>query len=201
MSYARNGSTRIHYRTEGDGPPLVMHVGFTGTLHDWYALGFVDALKSRYRLILLDPRGHGDSGKPHDPDAHGWEDFVSDVVAVLDDAGVEQADILGYSLGGMIGYALAAQAPARMGRMIMGGASPVVIPPNREDAMMPVLLGGPAALIAVRRKRVTLPGFEDALTGMRMRMLLYCGSAADRTRTCGLRRSGWRMRGSFLCRG
>jgi pimeloyl-ACP methyl ester carboxylesterase len=201
MPYARNGTVRIHYQVEGDGPPLMLHAGFTGTLHDWYDLGFVEALKARHRLILLDMRGHGDSDKPHDPAAYGWEDFVGDVLATLDAVGVRQTDFLGYSMGGLIGFALAAQAPERMGRMVLGGASPFPMPAGAPDTFMPILRAGAAALfqfypvmlterlkarllasdmaalIALRERRITLPGFDAALESMRAPMLLYCGSA------------------------
>lgn len=59
MPYADHQGTRIHYEVEGDGPPLVLQHGFTGNLKRWYSFGYVAALKSNYRLILVDARGHG----------------------------------------------------------------------------------------------------------------------------------------------
>jgi pimeloyl-ACP methyl ester carboxylesterase len=54
-----NDGVAIHYRIEGDGSPLVLQHGFTDSSESWYELGYVDASKSRYRLILPDTRGHG----------------------------------------------------------------------------------------------------------------------------------------------
>jgi len=71
MPYATHGDLRIHYETDGSGPPLVLQHGYTLSLKRWYALGYVDALRARYRLILVDARGHGESDKPHDPAAYG----------------------------------------------------------------------------------------------------------------------------------
>src|SRR4051812_9895736 len=70
MPYVTNDGVRIHYAVEGDGPPLLLHHGFTIDLTAWYAWGYVDALKEEYRLILIDARGHGASDKPHDPAAY-----------------------------------------------------------------------------------------------------------------------------------
>jgi pimeloyl-ACP methyl ester carboxylesterase len=46
---------------------LVLQHGFTDSLETWYDLGYVEALKPQYRLILIDARGHGASDKPHEP--------------------------------------------------------------------------------------------------------------------------------------
>ena len=81
MPYADNQSTRIHYQVEGDGPPLVLQHGFTGNLMRWYSFGYVSALQSSYRLVLVDARGHGQSDKPHDPAAYALPRRVGDVVA------------------------------------------------------------------------------------------------------------------------
>ena len=63
---------------------LVLQHGFSESVVDWYEAGYVDALRSDYRLILIDARGHGASDKPHDPGAYELERRVADVVAVLD---------------------------------------------------------------------------------------------------------------------
>ena len=73
MSYAENNGVRIHYRVLGAGKPLVLHHGFTESIEDWLECGYVDALQSQHRLILIDARGHGRSDKPHDPSAYSWK--------------------------------------------------------------------------------------------------------------------------------
>ena len=70
MPYADNDGIRIHYQVEGEGPPLVLQHGFSESVVDWYEVGYVDALRSDYRLILIDARGHGASDKPHDTDSY-----------------------------------------------------------------------------------------------------------------------------------
>jgi pimeloyl-ACP methyl ester carboxylesterase len=59
MPYTTHQSIRIHYQVEGEGPPLVMQHGFTDSIETWYELGYLEALKHDYRLILVDARGMG----------------------------------------------------------------------------------------------------------------------------------------------
>ena len=70
MPYLTNNAVAIHYRVEGEGSPLILQHGFTDSSESWYELGYVAALKSKFRLILPDTRGHGQSDKPHDPRAY-----------------------------------------------------------------------------------------------------------------------------------
>src|SRR5689334_6287184 len=122
MPFADNQGTRIYYETAGHGPALVLHHGTFGSGADWVDLGYVDALKEDHRLILVDGRGHGHSDKPHDPTAYSLAHRTSDVLAVLDDLGIQTADYLGYSLGGWIGFGLAKCAPQRFRSFVFGAA-------------------------------------------------------------------------------
>jgi pimeloyl-ACP methyl ester carboxylesterase len=58
MPYANNDGTKIHYEVDGAGPPLVLQHGFTSCIEDWFKNGYVAALRPRYRLVLIDARGH-----------------------------------------------------------------------------------------------------------------------------------------------
>lgn len=201
MPYTVNGGIRIHYEVVGDGPPLILLHGYTLSLTDWNELGYVDALKLRNRLVLISARGHGESDKPHDPEAYAMENFAADIAAVMDDLGISRADYFGYSMGGLIGFALAHQAPDRIGRMVLGGASPFPYPPGMDDPFMPILAQGASALrafydgvltpslearllasdmtalIACRQKRFAAAGYVASLPAMRMPSLLYAGDA------------------------
>ena len=105
MPYANNDGVRIHYKIEGEGPTLILQHGYTMNLERWYQVGYVDALKSHYQLILIDLRGHGASDKPHDRAAYTWPVEVMDVLAVIDDLNISQTMFWGYSRGGGIGFA------------------------------------------------------------------------------------------------
>ena len=125
MPFASNDGVRIRYETVGSGPPLLLHIGGVGgALEDWFDAGYVSALQNEYQLIILDPRGQGQSDKPHDSAAYTWTERVGDVCAVIDAVGIERVHFWGYSLGGMVGYRLGAYAQDRLSSVILGGASP-----------------------------------------------------------------------------
>lgn len=124
MPYADNEGIRIHYQTEGEGPPLVLQHWSLATLESWYECGYVSALKNDYQLILLDARGHGTSDKPHEPEAYELRHRVTDITAILDKLGIAQAHFFGYSMGGWIGFGAARYAPERFRSLIIGGQHP-----------------------------------------------------------------------------
>lgn len=124
MPYATNQGIRIHYEVEGNGSPLVLQFGQYFPLDVWYELNYVATLRDDYRLILVDARGHGDSDKPYDPEAYQLELMVQDIVAVLDELGVEKAHYMGYSSGGLTGFGFARFAPERFFSLIIGGMHP-----------------------------------------------------------------------------
>jgi pimeloyl-ACP methyl ester carboxylesterase len=155
MPFASDGNIKIHYEIEGKGHPLVLQHGFSGNIQEWYDLGYVEALKSLRRLILIDARGHGGSEKPLRSSNYSGKLMADDVVAVLDDIGIKWADYLGYSMGAWIGYNLIHYHPRRFTRFILGGMSPY--PFNLDESPIFSFLrgllkagseGGPTASIA-----------------------------------------------------
>ncbi len=92
----KSGDAEIVYRTLGNGPAIVLLHPFP-TNHEFW-LPIADALSSRYRLILLDLRGHGDSGVGDGPAT--MDKHAADIVRVMDDAEVPRAPLIGVSIGG-----------------------------------------------------------------------------------------------------
>jgi pimeloyl-ACP methyl ester carboxylesterase len=200
MPYAYNAGTRIHYEVEGAGPPLVLQHGFTQCLEDWSECGYVAVLRTRYRLILIDARGHGGSDKPHDEASYTLDRRVADVTAVLDAVGVERAHFWGYSMGGWIGFGIARHAPHRVNALVIGGQHPFardqagfrqwlrngitgggdVLVAEAEKMVGPIRQSYAARLraadlhawLAVAQDRVTI---EDILASMTMPCCLYAG--------------------------
>jgi pimeloyl-ACP methyl ester carboxylesterase len=201
-----NDGIGIHYRVEGDGPPLVLQHGFTDSSETWYERGYVDALKSRNRLILIDSRGHAESDKPHDPASYTAAKYASDVTAVIDDLGISKTRYWGYSQGGWIGFALARYAPSSISAFVIGGAAAstaTAFPSAKgeEDVLLATLRRGPdellkmwgasatpalaerlmasdiAALIAIRRQRLVTDAFSDVVGTIAVPTLLYAGAA------------------------
>jgi pimeloyl-ACP methyl ester carboxylesterase len=204
MPQITNNGVTIHYRVEGSGQPLILQHGFADSCESWYDLGYVDSLKSKYLLILPDTRGHGRSGKPHNPEAYTPLNFASDIAAVLDDAGVQKTYYWGYSQGGWIGFALAQHVPERFSCFVIGGAasagSAFTAKPGEEDPLIAVLRRGTAdvhamfgewltpklaerlnandtdALIACRQQRLATAGYPNT-EKIAVPTLLYSGTA------------------------
>ena len=72
-------------------------------------------------MIAIDNRGHGRSGKPHEPEKYGIE-MVNDAVRLLDEMKIEKAHVVGYSMGGFITNKLVATHPDRLISATLGGA-------------------------------------------------------------------------------
>lgn len=102
-------------RESGAGRPVVL-VHAIGCDHRmWDSLA--RSLAHSHRVIAVDARGHGASPVPMRP--YALEDLADDVVALLDRLGIERADYVGLSLGGMVGQALALEHPGRLGRLVI----------------------------------------------------------------------------------
>ena len=153
MPYATNEGVRIYYEVEGSGPPLVLLIGFLGSLDDWRRedVGYTAALREAYHLVLVDPRGQGRSDGPHDPAAYEPRRRVGDVLAVLDAEGIPRAHCWGYSMGGLTGFALGAYAQDRVASLVVGGATPFppeMLPPEDEDTWLRLFRQGMPAFVA-----------------------------------------------------
>jgi len=189
MPYANNQGVRIHYEVEGNGPPLVLLHGLGQTLEAWLEYGYVEALKDKYQLILIDVRGHGDSDKPHNPEAYELKLLVKDVVAVLDDLEVHKSHFLGYSMGGWIGFGIAKYTPKRFYSLMLGGAHPYK--PNAAeqadiDSGIQIWKKGKEALIAEAEKQLgskMTPGLRARLMASDPEAIVALMSSQDFTRS------------------
>ncbi len=103
MAYIERGGARIFYRSDGQGPPILLSHGFSATSTMW--AGQIAAFASHYRIITWDMLGHGESDSPDDPSLYSADATVQDMVAILDACGVTRAVIGGHSLGGFMSLA------------------------------------------------------------------------------------------------
>ena len=114
--YFDSDGVPIHYTEVGDGEgaPVVLIHGFAvnGELN-WRLPGVTRALARDRRVICVDLRGHGRSGKPHAPDRYGAA-MTLDIVRLLDHLGLGAAHLAGYSLGGYVTLKVATDAPQRV---------------------------------------------------------------------------------------
>ena len=136
MPYAENKGVRIYYEVEGEGPPIVLAhgMGEGGDLTAWRSTGYTQLLNTDYKLILFDVRGHGRSDRPKGLAAQA-SNPVDDVVAVLDDLGIEKAGFLGYSMGASVGFKQAVYHPDRFSGFMLGGMTPGPWPEEMRRAV------------------------------------------------------------------
>jgi pimeloyl-ACP methyl ester carboxylesterase len=100
---------------EGAGQPILCIHGITANCRCWDTLA--DALAPEYRVMAMDLRGRGQSGKPQT--GYALEYHLRDIICLLDDLEIERVVIMGHSLGAFIGLAFAAEYPDRIDRLIL----------------------------------------------------------------------------------
>jgi pimeloyl-ACP methyl ester carboxylesterase len=114
--FAEHGPVRLAYWDYGTGPHTVLLVmGINMRAAHWGA-HFIAKLAERYRVLCFDNRGTGDSTRPvEEITAELW---AADAVAVLDAARVEQASVIGFSMGGRVLQQLLVDHPQRVARLV-----------------------------------------------------------------------------------
>ncbi len=139
MPTARNGRIELYYETFGaaDDPTVILLPGMGNQLLV-YPEEFCEALVDRgFRAIRVDNRDSGLSSITSEDEEYTLDDMADDVIAVLDEAGVSDAVVLGLSLGGMIAQVVAIRHPGRVRALVslassagdaaLGTATPEVI--------------------------------------------------------------------------
>jgi 3-oxoadipate enol-lactonase len=122
--------TKLHYDLVGrrSGEPLLCIQGLGVDRRGWTAQRL--ALGSRYRLILMDNRGAGRSGKPVGP--YDLEVMADDALRVLTDAGLDSAHVMGASMGGVLAQIIAVRHPERVRSLILACTACRHLPWRRE---------------------------------------------------------------------
>lgn len=126
MASFTSGDTAIAYDDIGPregGRPIVLLHGFASNRNEnWRRLGWYGAFERKnIRFIAPDMRGHGESSKPHEPEAYAREKLVGDVFALLDHLNIAKADVMGFSMGTRIAMGMALADPKRVDLLILGG--------------------------------------------------------------------------------
>jgi pimeloyl-ACP methyl ester carboxylesterase len=123
MPSFHNGALEIAYLDEGEGEPIVLVHGFASSKNvNWVYPTWVSELKKAgRRVIALDNRGHGESGKLYDAAQYEIAIMAGDVIALMDHLRIERADVMGYSLGSRMMAVLALSQRQRVRSVILGG--------------------------------------------------------------------------------
>lgn len=115
MPWFDHAGVRLHYLTRGSGRHVLLVHGLGSSGGDWAFQ--VPALEAHRRVILPDLRGSGLSDAP--PGPYSIATLAADLWALADSLGVEELDVVGFSLGGAVALEMALQRPDRVTRLVL----------------------------------------------------------------------------------
>lgn len=121
MAITKAGDINLEYYVEGDGPPLLLIMGYAGQASSW-GEPFLAQLRPHFRTIRFSNRGTGLSDKPDTPAT--TRQMADDAVNLLDALGISQTHVCGISLGGMIAQELVLNYPERVLGLVLGCTTP-----------------------------------------------------------------------------
>jgi pimeloyl-ACP methyl ester carboxylesterase len=119
MPHLMSGGVRLYYEDSGSGAPIVFVHEFSGDHRSWEPQ--VRHFTRRYRCITFDARGYPPSDVPDDVELYSQDNAVADVLAVLDELGLETAHIVGLSMGGFTALHTGLRHPERVRSITIGG--------------------------------------------------------------------------------
>lgn len=122
MAFLTRDGVRLYYEDHGTGPAVLLSHGYGSSSQMWR--GQVAAFKDRYRIIVWDMRGHGQSDYPEDPALYSKAHTVADMAALLDECGLDTAVIGGLSLGGYSTLAFHIAHPERCRALLLCDTGP-----------------------------------------------------------------------------
>ena len=114
----RVGDIDLALEEDGEGFPVVLVHGFTGSKEDWTYVR--PALSSRFRVVAYDHRGHGQSAKPRGLESYSLDLLAEDLAGLLDALSLERCHLIGHSMGGVVVQRyLASRGTDRVGRVVL----------------------------------------------------------------------------------
>ncbi|MEO1253414.1 MAG: alpha/beta fold hydrolase [Bacteroidota bacterium] len=119
---------KLHFRTLGEGFPLIIMHGVFGSSDNWQTLGKV--FSEHFKVYLVDLRNHGNS--PHSEE-FDYNVMANDVLELMKDEGLDQAHILGHSMGGKVAMHLATQHAEKVEKLIVVDIAPKHYPPHHQQ--------------------------------------------------------------------
>jgi pimeloyl-ACP methyl ester carboxylesterase len=117
MPFSSANGMRFHYQRTGSGPDVVLVHGLTGDLSIWFLCRAMQELGGSHRVTAYDLRGHGYSDAP--PDGYTSADHAGDLVALMDQLGIDRASVIGHSFGGVIALHAAVLAAERVEAVVL----------------------------------------------------------------------------------
>jgi pimeloyl-ACP methyl ester carboxylesterase len=123
----RNG-VKLYYEIYGDGPETIFFVPTWAIVHSRVYKAQLPYFSERFRCITFDGRGNGKSDRPADVAAYSLDNYVDDVLAVMDATNAGRAILVGLSFAGTLACILAAHHPERVKAAILAGTSATIGP-------------------------------------------------------------------------
>ena len=120
----------LHYKSFGEGKPLLILHGFLGSLDNWQSIA--KELAANYQVFILDIRNHGKSF--HDP-KHDYASMVEDVRYFINHLGLSEVSLIGHSMGGKIAMSFALKYPFLVSNLVVVDIAPKVYLPGHEDIL------------------------------------------------------------------
>ncbi len=196
--YIDTGELRLHAVTGGGGPPLLLVHGWPQTWYAWRML--MPTLARDFSVVAVDQRGIGLSDKPRD--GYDTATLARDLVALMEALGHQRFAMYGTDVGAPIAYALAADHPDRLERLVVSEAPlpgvspspPLFLPPQLNERLWHLAFNQLPKVneqLVTGREDIVLPGDPHHHRAERAAQ----DPAADPAR------AGDRWRGKFRCRG
>jgi len=130
MAHQQVNGVELYYEdTGGTGEVILFHHGYTGSHDGWAEV--VERLRDRFRCVVMDSRGAGDSGHPED--GYTIAQYADDVIGMVDALGIGRFTYVGHSMGGVVGMELGVRYGDRLERLVLVAPAPsggVVMPPE-----------------------------------------------------------------------
>lgn len=119
---------KLHFRTLGQGEPLIVMHGVFGSSDNWQTIG--KEFAEDFKVYLVDLRNHGKS--PHS-DEFNYTVMAEDVLELLNDEGIKDANVLGHSMGGKVAMTLASKYSDRVKKLVVVDIAPKNYPPHHQQ--------------------------------------------------------------------
>ena len=116
---------KLHHKIYGTGKPVIIMHGLFGSGDNWRTIA--KNLEADFQCIVVDMRNHGRS--PHDPEMN-FSLMTEDIHELMIDLGLEQASLIGHSMGGKVAMAFALHHPTLVDKLIVVDIAPKNYPPH-----------------------------------------------------------------------